>query len=122
MAKAVLTIGAALAGVVAAGSSAFAQDAAVRTARESIVRGDLVAAERVLIAEQRVFPRNAEVLVNLAAVYAADGRVSEASALYRRILANDAVLLDISDDRTASSHKIANLGLQRLARLQTAAR
>ena len=103
-------------------SSATAQNGAVRASHDAFAKGDLAVAERVLIDEQRVFPNSPEVLVNLAAVYARTGRVDQAATLYRQVLAQDAVLLDLTADRTVTSHAIAELGLRRLGGLQTAAR
>lgn len=101
---------------------ASAQDRAVRAAHDAITRGDMADAERVLTAEQRIFPDNPEVLINLAAVYAKTGRATDATTLYRRVMARDDVLLDLSAERTASSHALAQTGLQRVAALQTASR
>ena len=101
---------------------ASAQNGAVRASHDAFAKGDLAAAERVLIGEQRVFPNSPEVLVNLAAVYARTGRAEQAATLYRQVLAQDAVLLDLTADRTVSSHAIAELGMRRLGGLQTAAR
>jgi len=111
-------------GIVAllSASGTAAAQTAVRVAHDAITHGDLTHAETVLVAEQRVFPRNAEVLVNLAAVYASTGREREATALYQRVLASENVLLDRTADQSVSSHRIARIGLQRLGRIQTAAR
>ena len=101
---------------------ASAQAGAVRTAHSAYTQGDFARAEHVLKAEQRVFPNRPEVLVNLAAVYARTGRMQQAAALYRQILDGKDIALDVSADRTASSHAIARSGLQRVSGLQTAAR
>ena len=108
--------------IVASTSAAAAQSSAVRSAHAAIVDNDLTRAERLLTAEQRVFPHHPEVLINLAAVYARTGRVQQASALYRQVLAREDVLLDLSADRTATSHVIAETGLRRVGGAQTAAR
>lgn len=101
---------------------ALAQDGAVRTAHDAIVGGNFAKAEQVLIAERQIYPGSAEVLVNLAAVYAATGRQMQAATLYRQILDRDAVLLDRGDRSTVSSHQIAQAGLGRISAYQTAAR
>lgn len=110
------------AAMILVASPALAQGGAIRTAHDAITRGDYTRAEQLLLAEQRIFPGNAEVLVNLAAVYARTGRVQQASTLYRQVLAREDVLLDLNADRTASSHAIAATGLRRVSSLQTAAR
>lgn len=107
---------------VLAAIPAMAQSGAVRAAHDAFGAGDYVRAERVLMAEQRIYPNNPEVLVNLAAVYARTGRAAQASMLYRQILAREDVLLDLDADRTMSSHALATAGLQRVTTLQTAAR
>lgn len=112
---------AAMAAVVLAGP-ASAQDGAVRSAHDAILRGDYAGAERVLVAERQIYPANAELLVNLAAVYSATGRQPQAATLYRQILDRDAVLLDRGNATTVSSHQIAQTGLARISAVQTAAR
>ncbi len=101
---------------------ASAQSGAVRVAHDAFAQGDYARAEAVLTAEQRIFPDSPDVLVNLAAVYARTGRVQQAAAVYRQILARQDMLLDASADRTVSSHAVATAGLRRVASLQTAAR
>ncbi len=86
---------------------AAAQVIAVATSHDAILQGDYSGAEQLLIAEQRIYPDKAEVLINLAAVYASTGRYAQADALYRRVLANRDVLMDVTADRTASAHAIA---------------
>lgn len=107
---------------IAAAAPASAQGDAVRVAHAAYAQGDFGRAERLLTAEQRVFPNSPEVLVNLAAVYARTGRMQQAAALYRQVLSRDDVLLDLSGERTISSHAIATAGLGRVATVQTAAR
>ena len=121
MTKTLFAVAATLAAFGISGS-ASAQGGAIRTAHAAYVQGDFAQAERVLIAEQRVFPNSPEVLVNLAAVYARTGRMQQAAALYRQVLNGEDVALDLSADRTVSSHAIATTGLQRVSGLQTAAR
>lgn len=101
---------------------AAAQNGPIRTAHDAFAQGDYTRAERLLTAEQRIFPNSPEVLVNLAAVYARTGRAQQAAALYQQVLSRGDVLLDLGTDRTVSSHAIATIGLQRVSVLQTAAR
>ncbi|MBM3928480.1 MAG: tetratricopeptide repeat protein [Sphingomonadales bacterium] len=114
----------ALAAAVAAmvATPALAQDGAVRSAHNAILGGDYAKAEQLLIAERQIFPANAEVLVNLAAVYAATGRQMQAATLYRQVLDRAPVLLDRNDSSVVSSHQIAQAGLGRINAYQTAAR
>jgi Flp pilus assembly protein TadD len=114
--------GFAAAALVLVATPALAQNGAIRSAHDAITRGDYAGVERVLFAEQRIFPGNAEVLINLAAVYAGTGRAQQAAALYRQVLTRGDVLLDLNDNRTMSSHAIATTGLRRVSSLQTAAR
>lgn len=87
-------------------------------AKSAIVQGDYVAAERRLIQELRIHPGRPELLLNLAAVYSQTGRVSEARGLYRQVIAQNDVLMDVSAERTAGSHAIAATGLRRLETVQ----
>lgn len=115
-----LALAAAVATIVA--MPAMAQDGAVRSAHAAIVGGDYEKAERLLVAERQIFPANAEILVNLAAVYAATGRQMQAATLYRQVLDRQPVLLDRRDASVVSSHQIAQAGLGRISAYQTAAR
>ena len=113
-----------LASVLALGVAgpAMAQGDAVRAAHVAISGGDFATAERVLTAEQRIFPHRTEVLLNLAVVYASTGRTALAATLYDRVLTDDDAVMDLSADRTASAHSIARTGLRRLVPTQTASR
>lgn len=108
--------------VGATAGSAFAQERAVRAAHDAIQGGDFAAAEQTLLAEQRIYPDNAEVMLNLAAVYSRTGRAQLAAPLYLRVLAQRDVLMDLDAERTASAHTLAQTGLQRIGYTQTAAR
>jgi Tfp pilus assembly protein PilF len=99
---------------------AQAQDSAV--ASTQIAQGDYSQAETKLLGELRVHPGRPELLLNLAAVYAKTGRAGEARALYTKVLATDDVLMDVSVDRTAGSHALAQRGLRRLDTVQFSAR
>lgn len=85
-----------------------------RVAAVAIAQGDFAGAERTLLQELRIHPNRPELLLNLAAVYAKTGRPGEARNLYRRVLTQDDVLMDLSADRTAGSHAVATAGLRRL--------
>lgn len=114
---AVLTVGMAL-----SAAPVSAQVMAVSSSHDAIVQGDYATAERLLTAEQRIFPDKAEVLINLAAVYANTGRYAAAESLYRHVLAQRDVLMDVSTDQTVSAHVIAQTGLSRITPTRTAAR
>jgi UTP:GlnB (protein PII) uridylyltransferase len=91
--------------------------AADRNGTRAIVSGDYTTAEQTLLAERRIFPRRPELMLNLAAVYRQTGRDAEARALYAEVLQRDDVLMDMLDQRTNSSHAIAQTGLTRLTQL-----
>lgn len=105
-----------------AGAKSGTSTDAVRSAHHAIAAGDFTSAERLLTTERRIFPNRPEVLLNLAAVFAQTGRGEMANALYARVLAHEDVVMDLSADRTASAHAIAQRGLRRLAPVQTATR
>lgn len=85
-----------------------------RVASSAIEQGDFAGAERILLQELRIHPGRPELLLNLATVYSRTGRQAEARALYRQVLAQSDVLMDLSADRTAGSHAVAVAGLRRL--------
>jgi thioredoxin-like negative regulator of GroEL len=99
---------------------AQAQDNAV--ASTQIARGDYSQAESKLLGELRVHPGRPELLLNLAAVYVNTGRTDEARALYSKVLSKDDVLMDVTVNRTAGSHMLAQRGLRRLETVQFTAR
>lgn len=115
-------IAAGVSGLVSAPMPAVARDDVARTSYQAIAKGQFGAAERKLTAEARIFPDRADVLLNLAAVYASTGRPVMAAKVYDRVLAQDDVLMDLSGNRTLSAHRIARIGLQRLIPMQTASR
>jgi thioredoxin-like negative regulator of GroEL len=96
------------------GGPAMAQERAVRASHAAIVTGDLRSAEQMLVAERRIFPKRAELLLNLAAVYARSNRTGEAAALYDQVLAGDDALMDVAEGRTLSAHSVARLGKSKL--------
>ncbi len=111
---------AALAPMLVLASPAAAQDGSV-AARE-IMTGAYAKAEHKLLAQMQAGARP-EVQLNLAAVYYATGRTQQARALYRDVLAQADVPMNLSTDRTATSHAVATAGLRYLdKRQQTAAR
>ena len=114
-------LGVLIAGVMLSGVSgaAFASE---RTAFAAIKQGDFNTAERTLLAERRIFPSRPELMLNLAAVYRSTGRQEEARDLYRAVLAQPDALMDVTADRTASSHTLANAGLSLLNIRQMSAR
>lgn len=93
-----------------------------RVASAAITRGAYSEAEKALLAELRIHPGRPELLINLAAVYAKTGRQAEARNLYRRVLAQDDVLMDVTPERTAGSHTIARTGLDRIEAVQLTTR
>ena len=99
--------------------SATAQD---RTGYRAIAAGDLVTAERRLIAERRIFPQRPELMLNLATVYARTGRVAEARALYDAALNAPPVELDVEGGKVATSHDVARAGQAMLSTGQIASR
>lgn len=105
------------AAVLAGPAAAQAPD---RTASAAIATGDYARAERILTAERRIFPARAELMLNLAAVYRMTGRAAEAQQFYADVLRRPDVLMDMSDQRVASSHALAQTGLDRMT--QVAAR
>ena len=105
--------GLALFAPLALAAPALAQDGD-RVASAAIEQGDFVGAEKVLLQELRIHPGRPELLLNLATVYAKTGRQAEARTLYRQVLAQSDVLMDLPADRTAGSHAVAVAGLRRL--------
>lgn len=105
-----------VASLAAVATTAPAQTRKDPLAAQAISRGEFVQAEQRLNAERRIYPHRPEVLLNLAAVYARTGRAAEARALYQDVLSREDIVMDLSTDRSASSHFIANTGLQALAR------
>ena len=86
-------------------------DAKDRTGYRAIAAGDLVQAERTLMAERRIFPKRTELMLNLAAVYLRTGRVAEANALYSQVLARPATMMELPSGHAATSHRIATTAL-----------
>lgn len=99
---------------------AQAQDTTVSASL--ISAGSYDKAESKLLDQLRARPDTPELMINLAAVYARTGRTGEARTLYRQVLAQDDVLMDLSETRTAGSHVLAQAGLRRLDAVQFSAR
>jgi Flp pilus assembly protein TadD len=106
--------------LLAAAVPAAAQDKAV--AFTQIVAGAYDQAESRLDSELRIHPGRPELLINLAAVYAKTGRTTEARALYRQVLSQDDVLMDLSETQSVGSHALARAGLRRTEAVQFTAR
>jgi hypothetical protein len=87
-------------------------------AAAAIDRGAYAEAEGTLQTELRIHPNRPELLLNLAAVYAKTGRQADARALYARVLGQRDVLMDLTGERTAGSHAIAQTGLRRIEVVQ----
>lgn len=88
-----------------------------------ILRGDYASAERVILEQQRMFPGDADLLLNLARVYSLTGRTGEARATYRAVLARPDDMMDLPNAaRPQSSHVLAGAALQRLDGYQITAR
>lgn len=87
-----------------------------------IARGDYAAAEKLLTQEMKQFPADADLAINLAAVYVHQGRLSEARALYNDVMSRPNDLLDLAADKSMWSHDLAAAGLARIGRFQVTAR
>jgi Flp pilus assembly protein TadD len=93
-----------------------------RVASTEITQGAFAKAEAKLQNELRIYPNKPELLLNLAAVYARTGRGIQAQSLYTRVLEQDDVLMNLTAERTAGSHAIAQNGLRRLQAVQMTSR
>lgn len=104
-----------LAGVAVAvmllATPAMARD---RTGYQAIAAGDLAGAERTIVAERRIFPQRPELMLNLAVVYERTGRVAEARAMYRSVLASAPVAMEMPSGASVSSHLVATAGLAKI--------
>ncbi|RZM12153.1 MAG: tetratricopeptide repeat protein [Sphingomonas sp.] len=100
---------------VIAGLAAAPAMAGERTGFASIRAGDLPSAERMLVAERRIYPNRPELMLNLAAVYQQTGRSMAAASLYRDVLARPAVTMDMPNGAVRSSHQVADQALVNLA-------
>ena len=82
---------------------------------KAILAADFSAAETKLTAQLRREPGLPEALLNLAYVYRATGRATDARDLYERVLSRPNLELE-SGETPAWSHDIARLGLARMQR------
>lgn len=85
-----------------------------QTGYRAIAAGDFAAAERMLVAERRIFPDRPELMLNLAVVYSRTGRTDDARALYARVLERPAKELEMPSGRAAWSHDLARTALASL--------
>lgn len=111
-----------LMGLMAVGGAASAQTMSSWNGAAEITRGDYAAAERAIQAQQRLFPRDVDLMLNLAIVYRRTGRVSDARALYLKVLAGPDEPLDMIGDRPRSAHTIAGAALRQMTGQQLTAR
>ncbi len=105
----VWAVAASLAAFVAA--PATAKD---RVGYQAISAGSLAQAEQTIVAERAIFPTRPELMLNLAAVYARTGRVTQARSLYGQVMDQESVAMDLPDGSVQSSHTLAQRGLSRL--------
>lgn len=104
-------------------SPAYAQTSAEdHSGYTQIMHGDLAAAEKAVVSQRYAFPDDADLMLNLAAIYAQTGRVSKARSLYFDVLDRDNQSMVLAQNRTAWSHDIARRGLLRLAGTELSAR
>ena len=88
-----------------------------------ILQGDYASAEKVILKQQRMFPGDADLLLNLARIYSVTGRTTEARATYSAVLARPDDLMDLPNAaRPQSSHALAGAALRRLDGYQITAR
>ena len=100
---------------------AFAQDD--YNGATQILKGDYASAEQVIVKQQRMFPGDADLLLNLARIYSLTGRANEARATYRAVLARPDDLMDLPNTaRPQSSHVLAGAALRRLDGYQITSR
>jgi thioredoxin-like negative regulator of GroEL len=101
-------IGAAL---IATGATAQTQEQ--KYGFNAIAKEDLTGAEARLIAQRALEPNEPSVLLNLAYVYAQTGRLDQATALYRQVMAGENVMMLTGGRQQVWSHEIAQRGLDR---------
>ncbi|MBS0502981.1 MAG: tetratricopeptide repeat protein [Proteobacteria bacterium] len=98
-------------------TSALAQSQEQTYGFNAIARDDLAAAEARLSAQRAAEPREPSVLLNLAYIYARTGRVDQATALYKQVMASENVLMTTGGRQQLWSHDIAQRGMSRTAAL-----
>ena len=99
------------AGGIASGAAAADFMPADHNGAVEIVRGDFAKAERVLVAARQVSPRDPELMLNLAVVYAKAGRPDAARALYRQVKAQPDEEMLLNGGAAVSSHALADAAL-----------
>ncbi len=87
-----------------------------------IMSGDFAAAEKMVKKQRNEFPDDADLMLNLAVIYAQTGRINQARSLYNEVLDHADQSLVLAQNRTASAHDIARRGLQRLGTTQVSVR
>ena len=88
-----------------------------------IMKGDYVAAERIIRDQAKMFPGDPDLLLNLASVYRHTGRVSEARALYRAVLARPDDMMDLPNTAAPqTAHALARAALGSMDAPQLTAR
>ncbi len=79
----------------------------------AIQRDDLAGAEARLIAQRAAEPNEPSVLINLAHIYSKTGRLEQAEAMYREVMAGENVLMLTGSRSQAWSHQLAQRGIDR---------
>ncbi len=88
-----------------------------------IMKGDYISAERIIREQAKMFPGDPDLLLNLAAVYRHTGRVSEARALYRAVLARPDDMMDLPNTTAPqTAHALARAALGSMDTTQLTAR
>jgi Tfp pilus assembly protein PilF len=103
----------ALAGAALFTTAAAAQTQERRYGFDAIQRADLDAAEARLNATLLEQPNEPSALLNLAHVYWKTGRIEQAEALYRKVLAGENVMMLTAGRATIGAHQLAQKGLDR---------
>ena len=113
-------------GCIFAATALFSATAAVAddgNGAVQIMKGDYVSAERIILAQEKMFPGDPDLLLNLASVYRYTGRMSEARALYRAVLARPDEMMDVSNAaEPQTAHTLASAALGRMDATQLTAR
>jgi tetratricopeptide (TPR) repeat protein len=102
---------AALAICIFTSSSVSAQES---NGYENIALGNYGAAEREISAQRRLFPHDADLLINLGTIYLHTGRTAEARAVFQDVLTRPNEELDVLKAGSRWSHVIARDTLARL--------
>ena len=103
---------AAVAALIAGSTTAV--DAQDWNGAEQLIHGDYAGAERIILAQQKQFPGDVDLTLNLARVYAMTGRTVDAARLYRAAANAPNEELDMPNRRVAWSRDVAAEGLRRL--------